>query len=424
MQNLISRWAMACVLAVSALSCPAAELTARQAEEDTALLLHALQTLHPALTKYRTEADMEAAFARFGARGEAARTPAELYLAATELAAAIRCGHTWTNVRNQSGTTRALLLDGADKLPVTVTWVEGRWLVLASTVDAVRPGDAITAINGIPAAQLVQALMPYLRADGSSDGKRLRQLGHDRPDYSQMDILLPLLSPPQNGNYELGLERGAHSLSASVPATSLAAREKTLAAQGTKAVDEQWRFTVQGDTATLTLPTFSFWNSKFDWAAFLDQAFARLNTEHVPYLVIDIRDNEGGDGAIGNKLLSHLIREPLGYLPSQSITRYERIPTDLLRYLDTWDKSFFDRTGDVAPITEGTAAGKFQLKSRPPLQRFIQPLGTAYAGVTYLLVGPENSSATFALADLAQRSGAATLVGQPTGGNQRGLNGG
>ena len=52
MQNLISRWAMACVLAVSALSCPAVELTARQAEEDTALLLQALQTLHPRVRQF------------------------------------------------------------------------------------------------------------------------------------------------------------------------------------------------------------------------------------------------------------------------------------------------------------------------------------------------------------------------------------
>ena len=41
-----------------------------------------------------------------------------------------------------------------------------------------------------------------------------------------------------------------------------------------------------------------------------------------------------------------------------------------------------------------------------------------------MLVGAENSSATFALAQLVKQSGAATLVGQPTGGNQRGLNGG
>jgi hypothetical protein len=144
----------------------------------------------------------------------------------------------------------------------------------------------------------------------------------------------------------------------------------------------------------------------------------------VPTLVIDLRANEGGDGAIGNALLSHLITRPLGYFPTQSVTTYERVPYELARFLDTWDYGFFDRTGDVEPITEGTAAGKFQLRSRPYAQRFIQPGPRAYAGTTYALVGAENSSATFVLADLLQRSGVARLVGQATGGNQRGLNGG
>ena len=41
-----------------------------------------------------------------------------------------------------------------------------------------------------------------------------------------------------------------------------------------------------------------------------------------------------------------------------------------------------------------------------------------------LLVGPQNSSAAYLLARDVQRSGAARLIGQPTGGNLRGLNGG
>lgn len=48
----------------------------------------------------------------------------------------------------------------------------------------------------------------------------------------------------------------------------------------------------------------------------------------------------------------------------------------------------------------------------------------SYRGSVVLLVGPQNSSAAYLLARDVQRSGAATLIGQPTGGNLRGLNGG
>jgi hypothetical protein len=115
-------------------------LTPEQANLDMRVLRRALLALHPALTKYRTQAEIDAAFAKFESRAAAARSAAEMYLAATELAAAIRCGHTWTNVLNQSGAVKAALLESVNKLSLTVTVVEGRWLVLASADVAIQKG--------------------------------------------------------------------------------------------------------------------------------------------------------------------------------------------------------------------------------------------------------------------------------------------
>ena len=410
--------------AAGAVDPPQPGLGAEQAARDARILERALRELHPALTKYQDQASIDAAFARFQARAQAARSAGAMYLAASELAAAVRCGHTWTNVLNQAGASKATLLDARDKLPLLLDLVERRWLVLASTDPAVQPGDEVLAVDGIPAAAMVERLLPYLRADGSSDGKRLRQLSHGRGDYSQMDILWPLLSPPQPAGYRLRL-RGADGAEreATVAATGLAEREATLAAAGHRPPDPAWRFSIEGDTGLLVLPTFSFWNSQFDWSAFLDNAFDQLRVRAVPNLVIDIRANEGGDGAIGNRLLAHLLRAPLDYTAEQSISAYERVPYVLARYLDTWDFDFFDRTGLVEPITDGPAAGKYRLLRTREVRR-IEPVAQPYAGRTFLLVGAENSSATFSLARLAQRAGAATLVGQRTGGNLRGLNGG
>lgn len=400
-------------------------LTPDQAKADVDILVRALRTLHPALTKYRSSAEMEGAFARFESRGTAARSSSDMYLAATELAAAIRCGHTWTNWRNQGQPLRSLLLDGADKLPFTVTVVEGRWLVLASADASVASGDEIAAINGQSAKELVAMLMPYLRADGSSDGKRLRQLSHDRPDTSQLDILLPLLVPPGDGRYGIDLVRRDGSSSHTwVTAVSMKQRESTMRLAGVLPVNEDWRFSIEDGVGIMVLPTFSFWRSKFDWADFLEQSFAQLHAAKVPNLVIDIRANEGGDGAVGNRLLSYLIHQPLGYMPTQAVSQYEHIDAALKQYLDTWDTRFLDRTNDVEPIAEGTAKGKYQLKSRPAVEKFIQPVAVPYSGKTFLLVGPENSSASYVLAELAQRHHVALLVGEPTGGNRRGLNGG
>ncbi len=47
-----------------------------------------------------------------------------------------------------------------------------------------------------------------------------------------------------------------------------------------------------------------------------------------------------------------------------------------------------------------------------------------FRGRTFVLVDATNSSATFEFAQAAQQYRLATLVGQPTGGNRRGINGG
>ncbi len=423
---IVSAILFSCNLRASTLvETPLEALSAEQAAQDVKILTRALRELHPALTKYRTQAEIDAAFSRFETRGQAARNSGQMYLAATELAAAIRCGHTWTNVLNQERGSKTTLLETSDKLPFTMMLVANRWLVLQSADASVTTGDEILSINGKTADVIVASMMPYLRADGSSDGKRLQQLNHNRGDFSQMDIVWPLLSPPIDGRYQLQIRKTSGKTKAvSVQAITLTQRNNLLTEQGVKPLSEDWTFRINGNTAILTLPTFSFWNSEFDWAAFIDNSFSEMNAKNIPYLIIDIRANEGGDGAIGGRILSHLVSRPFTFISDQSTSRYERVPYDLARYLDTWDFSFFDRTGKVEKITEGTAAGKYRYLPNSRKLQTIEPEASLYQGKTYILISSENSSATFQFALLAKQSEAATLVGQTTGGNQRGLNGG
>jgi C-terminal processing protease CtpA/Prc len=395
-------------------------LTAEQAAFDVRLAKRALTELHPALTKYATQAEMDAAFARFETRGNAARSATEMYLAATELAAAIRCGHTWTNTYNQNGAVKAALLDAQNKLPFEMVLVESRWLVIASATPSIKAGDEILTINGVPADEIVKRMMPYLRADGSSDGKRLIQLSHDRPATSMMDLVWPLLSPPEGGRYALRVRRANGEVeSYDVAAMTFVARKAAFAAQGKGEQSEQWTLSIEGDVATMTLPTFAFWNSKFDWKQWLQASFASLRERNIKHLLIDIRANEGGDGAINRELLSYLLTNEFTWPASQAISAYERAPYILAKYLDTWDYSFFDRTGNVEKLGEK----RFLIKPKSGSNTIV-PRAETFRGKTYLLIGAENSSATFQLAYLVKRSGVATLIGQRTGGNLRGLNGG
>jgi hypothetical protein len=103
--------------------------------------------------------------------------------------------------------------------------------------------------------------------------------------------------------------------------------------------------------------------------------------------------------------------------------RYRKAPADLIPYLDTWDRSF-DDWGVFA--VDNRTDGYYTLTkyNDDPSGTIIKPFGARYTGRVFVLVGATNSSATFEFAELMKRNRLATLVGQPTGGNQRGINGG
>lgn len=293
-------------------------------------------------------------------------------------------------------------------------FVEGRLLVVASAVAGVPAGSEVLALEGRTPADLTALLMPYLRADGSSDGKRLAQLD-DNANGGALQRLLPLLMPAPAEGWRLRLADGR---TVRVLPMSASAREQALRAAGWQPASTAWRLSYHGDVAVLTLPTFAFWGGGFDGAAFLARSFDELHERGIRRLVVDLRDNEGGDDSLGRTLLSHLIAAPHTQPGSPRVSAYERVPYELARYLDTWDFDFFDRTGQVERL-----AGRGWRQPDSPAQ-VTTPAARPFRGQVVALVGPQNSSAGFLLARELKASGAALLMGEPTGGNLRGLNGG
>ncbi len=393
-------------------------LTAQQASRELRILKQALTDLHPGLYRYQTQAELEAEFARAEAEVAQGSDALRMHLLATRLAASVRCGHTWTNPLNQSQALQEAL-GLLPALPLRVRLLEGRLLVIASADPLVFANDEVLAIDGASPRALAVEFMPYLRADGSSDGKRLSQID-STVNGGAMDRLLPLLHPPRDGRYALRLRNPAGQVrEVAVAAMQAGERERALTARGQLPESEEWRLDIDGDTATLTLPTFAFWRSEFDWRGFLQRSFDTLETRGIPHLILDLRQNEGGDSAIGDALLSHLISKPHRVPANRVESAYERAPYELARFLDTWDYGFFDRTGKVR-----RGEGRNWVLRDQPTDKTIAPAAKPYRGRVAALTGPRMSSAGYLIARDLRASAAATLIGRPTGGNLRGLNGG
>ena len=361
--------------------------------------------LHPGLYRYQNEREFHASFDAARAQIRTGVTQEQLFLLVGKLTAAIRCGHTWENPLNQSAKIR-VLLERPDKLPFRVKVREVRLLATSRVSKELPAKSEIASIDGVPVATLVHEMMPYLRADGSSDGKRLRQLDSG-PNGGGFDRWFPLLHPPAPG-WRVRIVGEIESQT--VTPVAFAAREAPL-----PPFDESWRFEIVGDHGILTLPTFSVSND-FAWRKFFDDAFELLDKQHIHKLILDLRDNEGGNSDIGRTLLARLLVHPYSATPAHEESAYERVPYNLARFLETWDYGFFDRTGEVTRV-----GGTWVMRSKPSL---LEPAVPRFSGRCVLLTSPVMSSASFVFARDAKATRVATLVGEPTGGNLRGLNGG
>jgi hypothetical protein len=404
---------------------PAAPTTiwSRDLLDDAAVLRQTYEALHPGLYRYNTPAEIDERFAALDAELARDRTLAEAFLAFARFTASIKCGHSYPNFFNQPDAVADRLFKHRDRVPFFFEWLERRMIVTKnfSADPRIVPGSEIVAIDGVPASAILDALLPLARADGSNDAKRIDELGVRGADrYEAFDIYYPLAFPRATAQVELTVRApdGA-TFTASVTPQTFAEREKEVAdvSVDPRGTQPLWtlRF-IDERIAYLRMPTWEVYDSKWDWKAFLADAFAQLARKRPARLIVDLRGNEGGSD-VGGVLLAHLIDAPLHADAYRRLVRYRRVPDALRAYLSTWDPSFFDWKTDAKPYD----ARFWQLASEDAP---IEPAAPRFTGALEVLVDAANSSATFNFAQAVQRNRLGTLIGTPTGGNQRGIDGG
>ncbi|GAA0540267.1 hypothetical protein FHS83_003822 [Rhizomicrobium palustre] len=385
---------------------------------DLQIIREAYGALHPGLTRYLAPGEFDRLIDREIAWANRERSPAEVYLMLARLTAAIRCGHTFPNPANQRRTMQRELLGRADRLPFCAIFLQGRMVITDPLESGLPRGSEILEIDGIAVAQLLSEMLPLTRADGHNDAKRLAQLELHRGDrFAAFDVLRPLLHPTKTpGKVELVVRTPDNRRKSASLVLAEEGKRGTAAAQ-----DPQygWRFALEDCTGLLTMPDWSLYDAKWDWRGFLNGVADQLIAAKALGLVIDLRENEGGIDC-GNVLLARLTDRPISPPPGRRLVRFRETPPSLRPLLDTWDLSF-NRLGVGAPPVADRPS-YFDLGAREGGE--VLPVGPRFAGNVAVLIGPICSSATFQFAELVKRSARATLVGAPTGGNRRGINGG
>jgi hypothetical protein len=385
-------------------------------KRDFQLLRNALEEAHPSLTWYTPERELQAAFnvaaqALAGPDGPG-MTERQFYNLLAPAVTLIRDGHTtlemsldherWADSRPWTFLPFSLLID-RDRLFV---------LANRSTEPSIQPGDELVEINGREVVSLLAAARSRISPEGFGETWRDFQLefgGFKRFLAQNLGLTPPFFIDV--------LKRNGRNIKVTVsPLTAVEGAPGMVAASGPPppGPDHSFRL-LDGATALLTINGFRYPNPE----KVHREIFQQLMDRRVEHLIIDLRENHGGNAELAVDLTRYLIDRPFRFFSaSWAKLRHPEAPS-FARHLDRKtsqlliDHNRYRRREGARYYFDNDALGVHQPNCRH-----------GFHGSVYLLTsGRTFSSASLLVASLkALRN--VTVIGQETGGGEAGCSGG
>ncbi|MEM8893736.1 MAG: S41 family peptidase [Bacteroidota bacterium] len=394
---------------------------------DIDILEKAMVSMHPGLYRYNTKGEISAHFNQLKTSLTVPMDEGEFLKLLAQTTARIRCGHTYPNPWNMKSSIRTRLFSEATFLPLGFQIIDGHFYIQQPGESGIPVGAEILTINGHDARAVYDSLSTVVKYDGSNNAPIDSSLGLDEfgeGRWEQFDIYFPLFFPLTSNEFRItyrayGKEETEH---VTIKGMTKSARAEKMSVD--IAYDERWQYDfTKPDYALLTIPTFAIWKWKdFDHQSWFQDFFNQLKESGHDHLVIDIRGNSGGLDKPRNELISYLIQDTISCSDNSKILlRMTKVLTELSPYADTYNPAILE---GFPKDSYTTREDGFHVLNEDQSCTALTPKPHRYEGMVFILGNSSNVSATFTLLDKAQQYGFAEFVGQTSGGNKQGINGG
>lgn len=424
-----NRWNREQVIDVSRLE----PITAEALLKDFELIKTMVLDVHPGTYRYNSKEEIEDALATLETTFSQPNTLGDAYLAISELTATLQCDHTKAGFNNQNKEINSIIHYQKDKLPFTFDWLGDIMVVLenASENELLTRGTQVLSINGVLVADIQAELLKYVGADGATDGNRRYKLQVNGYDfrYNAFDIFYPLAFPLSTDSLSLEILEYGHQVSRTTTVSPQTREERASILverhpEFPKTRDAMWDFEIlDHKVGILTLNSFGLngWKAMtLDYKQFLADAFSTLADSNIQYLVIDIRENTGGNDEMADELFSYLVETKEAF-DREGRSRFVNFPESLKPHVQTWGDTpwYFNLNPENPEPTDGYYIFKENFN-----QEAVRSDKKTYEGRLFMLTGAANTSLAFYTAYRFQQQKLGWSIGLETGGNLNDINGG
>lgn len=402
-------------------SSAAKELTVAQMQADFDLMRHALEEAHPGLYRYSTKAQMDAIFDAQRAKLSRPMAKTQFEVVVAQALSSIRCGHT----RMHWDPEMEAAIRNSPSFPLRVAFEGTRLMVLLNQTSDdrnIRPGMELISVNGRVVSDLIHQFWPATYADGDIETAKRHDIAQDfAKDYWW------LVGHPADFTIAAKDPESGRIVTAKLPGVTEAQRKANhnpvndaMLAGLAKVRGESYeklslRFLKDPDIAILRIPLFI----GDDYPHFIEETFHTLRQKGTKTLIIDLRNNGGGEDTFGIMLVSYLTDKPFHYVDRATVK------TITWSFAEHWDAKPMD-ADQLAHIREclvpNPAGGYFLTEKLQDSLGEKQPAQFPFRGKVFVLIDGGTFSTAADFCAVAHHLKLATFIGEETAGAYCGNN--
>jgi uncharacterized protein (TIGR03435 family) len=387
---------------------PSATFSAAQLRMDLQVLRDALEEGHPGIYRFTRKSELDQVFARATKQLSRPMTALDFYRLLAPVVARLKCGH--TSLR-PSGPMEQRLAD-EPLIPIDVAVFGGKVYVARDYSAAAQlAGAEVLSINNVPIARILASMLAVSHGDGDSHTAGPYQLSHGRGFARSLYMIAGQRSPFRIRYIRDGTT--AEALLTGMPPKVLHQVELSRYPSPPHHGNATWRLLEGGSIGVLKIASFDG-NAEdgMPMSAFLERIFTEAHNGNVSKLIVDVRDNGGGEDELGRVLFSYFAEQPFRY--------YRDVVLNKLSF-----RSFQYVPGreplppEVHEMVKPGADGKYHAVGHPNWG-MQQPAAPHYGGKVVVLMNGGSFSTTCEFLSTLHNQGGATFVGEETAGGYYG----